>query len=471
VNILNLPGWTVTDVKTGANDYRVEATYDTEPTACPHCASQGRMFGAIYRHGGKAQLIMDLPAHGKRMGVNLYRKRYRCRDCLRTFPQPLPDVEDRSSMTRRLVAYIEKESIRRTFVSIADDVGVNEKTVRNVFASYVEWLDANVTFETPVWLGIDELHLLKKPRMIVTNVKERTIIGVGESRKKASVLTYLSRLRDQERIEVVTMDMWKPYRDSVREVLPKAVVVVDKFHVVRMASQCLDAVRKKIREGMTAVQRRKLVRERFLLLRRPKDLVGMDKLKLDAWLANLPELKAAYDLNSGFYCVYDHTDKRAALDALVAWEASMTPSMRTAFKPLLTALENWRGEIFAYFDHRATNACTEALNGIAKNINRNGRGYSFAAIRAKMLYSKTLQKERKPAYGEEWGPKEGPPETPRPGVPIEYLDHRDGMAEEPLLGTDLMSLWALLDPASVLKANGNGRHHSTDSLHQDPPRE
>lgn len=30
-------------------------------------------------------------------------------------------------------------------------------------------------------------------------------------------------------------------------------------------------------------------------------------------------------------------------------------------------------------------------------------------------------------------------------------------------GTDIMRLWALLDPAAVKKANGNGRHHSTES--------
>jgi hypothetical protein len=115
-------------------------------------------------------------------------------------------------------------------------------------------------------------------------------------------------------------------------------------------------------------------------------------------------------------------------------------------------------EIFNYFDHRATNACTEALNGIAKNINRNGRGYSFDAIRAKMLYSKTLQKERRPTYGSEFEEHGSPIE---PGAILEYLDHRDGMSEEPLLGTDIVSLWGMLDPSVIEKANGNRHPRST----------
>ncbi len=54
-------------------------------------------------------------------------------------------------------------------------------------------------------------------------------------------------------------------------------------------------------------------------------------------------------------------------------------------------------EIFAYFDHPITNAYTEALNGLVKIMNRNGRGYSFDAIRAKVLYS-TLQSVRRPRF-------------------------------------------------------------------------
>lgn len=56
-----------------------------------------------------------------------------------------------------------------------------------------------------------------------------------------------------------------------------------------------------------------------------------------------------------------------------------------------------------YWDHRATNALTEALNGVAKMMQRAGRGYSFEAIRAKMLYSPTLQKQpqhRQARYGD-----------------------------------------------------------------------
>jgi hypothetical protein len=64
------------------------------------------------------------------------------------------------------------------------------------------------------------------------------------------------------------------------------------------------------------------------------------------------------------------------------------PRLRADFRKLLTAARNWRTEILAYFDHPVTNAYTEALNGVAKVINRQGRGYTFEVLRARVLFGK-----------------------------------------------------------------------------------
>lgn len=62
-------------------------------------------------------------------------------------------------------------------------------------------------------------------------------------------------------------------------------------------------------------------------------------------------------------------------------------------------MTNWREEIGNYFTHKATNAVTEALNGLTKITNRNGRGYAFRAIRAKSIYAKALRVERGKFHG------------------------------------------------------------------------
>lgn len=413
MNLLNLPDWNIEHVEDSARDYRVHATYGPEPGQCIHCG-KGQLFaGKLYRHGTREQLLMDLPAHGKRVGILLTRNRYRCQDCGKTFLQPLPDVDERSQMTRRLVRHIEEQSIRKTFTAVADEVGVDEKTVRNLFKSYVERLDRTTVFDTPEWMGMDEVHLLKKPRCVLTNIKERTIIAVLEKRTKKFVLAHLKKMPDKDRIKVVTMDMWGPYYDAVQEAIPDADIIIDKFHVVRMASAAMETVRKSLRAGLESKTRRKLMHDRFILLRRNRDLKPEQLETLGQWSQMFPMLAEAYKLKEDFYDLWTIPQKSDAKAAYKAWRDSIKGTeLLTAFQPLLTAMHNWETPIFAYWDHRATNALTEALNGVTKLMQRQGRGYSFEAIRAKMLYSPTLQKQpqhRQARYGENFHRAVPPP--------------------------------------------------------------
>ncbi len=51
--------------------------------------------------------------------------------------EPLPDVDERRDMTKRLVEWIGKQAVRRTFASIAEEVGCVEGTIRLIFKDYV----------------------------------------------------------------------------------------------------------------------------------------------------------------------------------------------------------------------------------------------------------------------------------------------------------------------------------------------
>lgn len=64
-------------------------------------------------------------------------------------------------------------------------------------------------------------------------------------------------------------------------------------------------------------------------------------------------------------------------------------------------VENWRTEIFNYFDNRYTNAITESLNRVSKEISAQGKGYNFKVLRAKILYRNEAAKPAKFAYYEE----------------------------------------------------------------------
>jgi len=229
-NILNLVNYAVLSVENTDYDYHIKAETKTIPSQCPTCNSK-----AIVSFGRREQLIKDLPMHGRRVGIYVSTRRMKCTACAKTFSEILPDVDDKRAMTKRLLEWIGKQAIKRTFSSIAEEVGITEGTVRIVFNDYINVLEKTIRFETPTWMGIDEIYLIK-PRGVITNIRNNTAVEILKDRNKKTVADYLYRLKDRDDVQYVAMDMWKPYRDAVGDVLPQAKVVVDKFHVVRMAN-------------------------------------------------------------------------------------------------------------------------------------------------------------------------------------------------------------------------------------------
>ena len=79
-------------------------------------------------------------------------------------------------------------------------------------------------------------------------------------------------------------------------------------------------------------------------------------------------------------------------------QSNITKEVQNAFEPITKAVHNWKEEIFNYFEHPITNAYTESLNSLIRVINRLGRGYSFEALRAKILFTEGVLKEAKQPY-------------------------------------------------------------------------
>lgn len=83
--------------------------------------------------------------------------------------------------------------------------------------------------------------------------------------------------------------------------LPDARIFIDKFHVIRMATDAVEKVRKSLREQLTPKQRRGLTHDSFVLLKRERDLNDKEALLLDGWTKSRPELGAAYRVKERFY--------------------------------------------------------------------------------------------------------------------------------------------------------------------------
>ena len=382
-DFLNLGDLATTEVVEDAENgqYKVLALSRGAIAGCLHClATEG-----IQRFGTVDQTIVDTPHHGKFCTIHVTRQRYRCTGCGRTFLHPLPDVHDRHQMTKRLVDYIQREGLRRTFKDVARTIGIDESTVRDIVNGVIAALQAKWQVVTPRVLGLDEIYLMGKSRGVVCNVEHRCVVDLLEKRDKDTILAYLDTL-DRKTIEIATMDMWRPYRDAVATKIPKATVVVDKFHVVRMASTALELTRKSLHASLSVHHRRQLKRDRWVLNRHRGDLNSEEQEKLNGWRTAHPILGDGYDAKEAFYGIWACERRAEAEKAYDGWKAAIPASVADRFADTVRAVDNWRTEVFNHFEHRYTNAYTEALNGLVRHVDRAGRGYSFPVLRAKMLF-------------------------------------------------------------------------------------
>lgn len=391
MDILNIPNWNIIEVIEAEDTYTIKAEYTPQPDICQRC----HVLKPRYRKFGTQEVqYKDLPIHAKKTTLIASRQRFICDECGKTFFQNLPDIAEGYKTTQRLRAYIERESYKRTFASIASEIGVTETTIRNIFKNHLAERQKEYKFVTPEVLGIDEVHLLKKPRCVMTNVKESVIYDILPNRNKDTVISRLSEITDRKDIQLVCMDMWNPYRDAAKTMLPQAHIIIDKFHIVRMANNSMESVRKSMRETLTKRQRLTLKDDRFFLRKRNKDLKPEQRLILETWTKNYPELGTAYNLKEGFYEIWDSKSIPEAKERYKNWKAAIPKNMEGVFFPVVSAMKNWEHEIFNYFRYPFTNAYTEALNGIIKTENRKGRGYSFPVIKGKILYDPKLIKKR-----------------------------------------------------------------------------
>lgn len=387
-NILNLPAYTVVSLEENDHDYHISSETKQPPVQCQHCQSDN-----LVGFGRREQMVRDLPMHGRRVGLYINTRRFKCRACAKTFYEALPDVDDKRLMTTRLTDWMGRQAIKRTFASIAEEVGCTEYTVRAVFSDYVNKLEKSIRFETPKWMGIDEIHLIK-PRGVISNIQNNTIVELLPNRNKDTIIHYLYHLEGRDKIQYVAMDMWAPYRDACKMVIPDARIVIDKFHVVKMANEAVEKVRKGLRERLTLKEKRGLMHDRYVLLKRESQLTDKDSLLLSGWVKNYDALGLAYRLKEDFFKIYDAQSPDEAQGAYLAWKARITPEVEFAFHDLVRAWDNWTPWILEYFDHPVTNAYTESLNNLIRVMNRLGRGYSFEALRAKILFSEGAHKHK-----------------------------------------------------------------------------
>lgn len=387
--MLGLPEFRVLQKKEQDNSVLFVVEKKSYYPACPECGSV-----TVNKHAKIVRHARDLNWFDKHCELAIEGNRYKCTDCDKTFTTEYTSVDSRCKVTNRLKSRIQEETLKKPFKHIAEQYSISNATVRRFFEEFVEKKEAEYKIKAPRVLGMDEAHLNKEMRGVFTDIENRMVINILPKRTKDTVIDFIYSLPGYEKIEVVTIDMHRPYKEAVIFVLPKTKIVIDRFHVIQLVTKALERIRVNLGKDVSKTDRRYLINSRFMLLKNRENLKIGDYEKLNLLFEMYPNYGVAYNLKESFRKIYDCNNKEDAIRTFKEWCESI-PDKMPEFKDVVKTINKWSAEIFNYFEHRYTNAYTESLNNLIKEIEKRGRGYSFEALRAKVLFGTTATKPPK----------------------------------------------------------------------------
>lgn len=380
-------------------------TYVLEPTEkpsnCPNCQDTD-----IVQHGINQRKVRDLNEFNKLVGLVIKGHRYRCKACGKSWADNYKSIDDSARMTNRMRDYIIDQCLQTTFTDIKKELDISLTAIEKIFAKYAEEMESQRQIVAPRILGMDETMLNGIYRGMYVDVENRRIIDITADRKQRTVRQWLALLPEKERTECATIDMWGSYKDALTMEMPNVFIVIDKFHVIKHLNEALDTIRKKYTSELSDKERRHIKGNRWLLLTNSEEIEGMNAMRLHDILYSFPKLKEPYEIKERFRDIYLFSKTREeAEQAFEEWKTTINDYPE--YLAFADTVENWRTEIFNYFDFRFTNAVTESLNKVSKEISAQGRGYNFNVLRAKILYRNQAAKPAKFAYHEPQRPSTG----------------------------------------------------------------
>lgn len=394
---LLMPNWRVyyeDRLSRTPSDVVVTAEYGRPPQhSCAKCVGKGIREPDWVRYGFKWQEFHHMPVRGDRVRIRVFRRRYRCGRCKRAVWEPLSCFHVKHKATKQLVTYIEQASHTRAFTDIAQEVGISDRTVRRIYSEVKARTARRPAPRAPVWLGIDEIHLGGSTYCALSNLRQKQFLDLLPDTTDKTLKDYLLQLSQRARTRYVCTDFECSYWRVIRRVMPDAIIVIDKFHIMRQVNAVIYAALEPLKVRLSIKQFRKLGGELCKRERRWRK-------NMPAWIeqhfTQLPHLRPVWEAKEQFVAIWSARDAKEAHARYDAWRLSLSVEILPWFNPLVEGIEREGRKVFGYFvSPLVTNGFAEVMNRKIREVHRMGHGYTFGVLRTKVL-SNAIPKEKVP---------------------------------------------------------------------------
>ncbi len=376
------------------------------PMGCPRC-------GVIaHSHGRRDVRLVDAPCFDRPVRLVWRKRTWRCVESscpVRVFTEQDERVAAPRALLTTRACWWAINQIRREHASIrglARQLGTTWNTVWSAIRPLlVAMADDECRFAGVKRLGVDEhvWHHVSElpteqggrgPKYLTGMVDLTPDLDTGKPRARLLDLVpdrsgkaYSDWLEDRgeifrDGVQVATLDPFHGYKNAIDDQLQDAVAVLDAFHVVKLGTQAVDEVRRRVQQDIHGHRGRKndpLYGIRTILRCGAENLTDRQRARLQraitaderhdevyiAWQC-AQQLRAAYNVSNPV------EGRRIAEKLLASLPTCPIPEIKRLGK----TLKQWRAAFLAYFDTgRANNGGTEAINGLIELHRRIARGF------------------------------------------------------------------------------------------------
>lgn len=371
------PPWQVTDVQLHRDESELLVFAELLPgvqVVCPDCGAAARRYDhreRRWRHLDTCQYKTILVAKVPRV---------RCDRC-GVHQMVIPWAEQGSRFTALFEALVIDWLKEASFSAVARQLHLSWDEVDGIQGRAVARGLERRELDAPKRIGVDETSFQKRHEYVtvVCDLLGERVLYVADDRRETSLDRFYESLSPAERegIEVVCMDMWRPYISSTRRYVPDAdeKIAFDKFHVAKQLGDAVDKVRRREQKALRAEGRDVLTGTRYFWLENPQNM-DQDRWEQFEPLRNsVLKTARAWAIKELAMMLWGYVRRGWARRA---WQRWLGWALRSRLQPVRTVAWTIRKYLWGIINaiiYRVTNATAEGINSRIQQIKRTACGY------------------------------------------------------------------------------------------------
>ena len=361
---------------------------ESEDLRCPVCGSR-----EVIRRGSTRRRFRSVPIGSHPVQTELEVARVSCSECAAVRQVRVRFADERRSYTKSFERYVLELSRHMSIQDVAKHVEIGWDAVKDIQKRSLCKRFKHIRLKHLRQIAIDEISIGRGHQYltVVLDLISGAVVFVGDGKGADALAPFWARLkRSRVRIEAVAMDMSPAYISAVLTNLPKAVIVFDHFHILKLYNDKLSELRRALyREATDLLQKDVLKGTRWLLLKNPENLDNThneSKRLHEALMLNQP-LATAYYMKEDLRRVWEQADKQAAKRLLDDWIRRAECSGIRMLMKFAHTLAAYRNQILNFYDYPISTGPLEGTNTKIRVMQRQAYGFRDTEFFKLKIYS------------------------------------------------------------------------------------